>query len=265
MRMFLNKYKSYLKDYIFNGGDETILMNAFDELLEFLDPTLSEAVNILDVHVKALEDVLNVDKDNDLVQWIYIQRANEFLAQIFMYIDSMILSLREEVERDALTGLNNRLALSRILSSLWFEYKKNKKSLSLALLDLDNFKKVNDTYGHIVGDKVLKEVANVLKSNTRGNDIAFRFGGEEFIVLFPNSNCIQAKVPAERIRKQVEDLIITDYNIRITVSIGIASLEDNPESMDELIRFADDAMYQAKSEGKNRIVLYKDIKGIIMQ
>lgn len=262
---FPDKYTKYLKEYIFNGGDEHILLNAFEDLVEISDPYFTEAINIFEVHVKALEEILNIKRDNHTVQWIYIQRANEFLAQMFMTIDSVLLELREQIEKDALTGIGNRLAMTRVLPSLWFEAQKLNKPLTLAVLDLDNFKYINDTYSHIVGDKVLKEVAYVLISSIRKEDVAFRFGGEEFIIVFPRTNYDQAIVPLEKIRKNVESLDIGENNIKTTVSIGAASLfDDNPKNIDELIHYADLAMYKAKTNGKNKVVFFRDIKDIIL-
>lgn len=262
MKNYINTYMEYLREYVLNGGEEVVLLNAFEHLLQSTDAYFSEAVNILDVHISCLKQILSIEKDNDQVQWIYIERANEFLAQIFMTVDGMMLNLREQLERDVLTGLSNRLALSRILTSLWLEIaNKKEKNFVAGMLDLDNFKEVNDNYGHNVGDEVLKEVALTLRRTLRGNDMVFRFGGEEFILLFDNSVYEQALVPAERIREEIENLVITDFGIRITASIGLASFtEDRPASADEIIRFADLAMYEAKKRGKNRIELYQNIR-----
>ncbi|MBO8158543.1 MAG: GGDEF domain-containing protein [Thermosyntropha sp.] len=244
-----------------NGGEERVLVEAFEDLIDPNDSYFSEAVNILDVHINALKDVLGVEKDNDQVQWLYIERANEFLAQIFMSVDNIMFNLREQLERDVLTGLYNRLALSRVLSLLWLDALKKGKNFTVGMLDLDNFKNINDVYGHGIGDEVLKTVADVLRRDVRGNDMVFRFGGEEFILLFNNSDYEQAIIPAGRIREKIENLIVSDFNIKVTVSIGLSSYsEDKPESADELIRFADLAMYEAKRKGKNRIEMYRNIK-----
>ncbi|SHG61523.1 diguanylate cyclase (GGDEF) domain-containing protein [Thermosyntropha lipolytica DSM 11003] len=262
--LFVSKYTRYLREYIFNGGEEAILMNAFNELLSISDVYLTEAINIFDIHVRALEEVLNVKRDNDAVQWIYITRANEFFAQILMTIDNNLLTLREQVEKDVLTGLNNRLAMARVLPALVLETQKTGDPFVLVVIDLDNFKKINDTYGHEAGDKVLQEVANAIKSSIRGLDYVFRYGGEEFILVLRNANYEQSFIPLERIRKSIaaREIVISDGKIHVTASLGAASYtEDNPKTIDELIRYADLAMYEAKAAGKNRVVNFRDIKG----
>lgn len=128
------------------------------------------------------------------------------------------------------------------------------------MLDIDNFKLVNDVYGHNTGDDVLKEVSNIINNSIREKDKAFRYGGEEFIIIFDEINYSKLSAPLERIREKVEKIQIIP-NKNITISIGAASLlEDNPCSVEEFVNFSDIAMYHAKKTGKNKVVFYKDIK-----
>jgi len=178
-----------------------------------------------------------------------------------MAIDSYFLKLREEIEKGILTGLNNRVAMSRLLPIVWLEAQKMERQVLLSVIDVDDFKNINDTYGHDVGDKVLKMVADTLIAGRRKDDITFRLGGEEFIIVFRDISYDQGKIVLERIRQNIENLEIGAEKIKVTVSIGASSLlDDKPKTLDEFIKFADLAMYEAKSQGKNRVILYRDIK-----
>ena len=165
-----------------------------------------------------------------------------------------ILRLHEESVRDPLTGLFNRRYMN-ILAEL--EFRKSKRysqPLSVLMIDIDHFKKINDKYGHKVGDKVLKMVAQQIKNLIRGADIPIRYGGEEFVVILPNTTKENAFKLAERLRKTVENnpIEIDGLKIRCTLSIGISSMDDNPQTFEELVNIADKRMYAAKQSGRNR-------------
>lgn len=153
--------------------------------------------------------------------------------------------------KDELTDLWNRKYLYIRLEG---EVKRIRQDtiLSLAIVDIDDFKSVNDTFGHLFGDKVLKEIANILKNNLRGDDVITRWGGEEFIIVLPNTEVKSAKVVFNRIRKMIEK---HDFGCKITVSGGIASVNGYIES-DKLIEMADKALYEAKKR-KNIIAIYE--------
>jgi len=262
LRYFVIEYKNYLEDYLLKGGNDDVLFEAYQKLLNLLDESSAQAANLLDIHNRVLKDVLNIRQDNDVVQWIYIERATEFLAQILIATDALLLSLKEEVERDVLTGLYNRLAINGILSKLWSDGHMTDTPLTVAMLDLDNFKEVNDRYGHVVGDELLKEVSYIIKKSLREEDVAIRYGGEEFVIILPKTDSSGAKIPLERIRKRIEDETFTDAGIKTTVSIGVSVYpDDRPLNMEELIKYADAALYEAKTRGKNRILFYKQLNG----
>ena len=167
--------------------------------------------------------------------------------------------LLKETITDPLTGLFNRRYIELFLCKELKRANRFKQGLSLLMIDIDNFKRVNDSYGHDTGDKVLKEIAKIIKDSIRNVDIAVRFGGEEFIVILPNTNKDKAYQVAERIRKNIEaSRILYDekkgFSVCCTVSIGISSTKDNPKDIAELIKIADKRMYQAKAEGKNKVV-----------
>ena len=138
------------------------------------------------------------------------------------------------------------------LSSIHQYSLLNKKNYSILLLDIDHFKNINDTYGHLVGDQVLNRIGPVLRSNIREVDIAARYGGEEFLIIFPNLASENARIIGERIQQSLKN---TDFPIKhaLTVSAGIASNHEKQDLV-ELLELADERLYHAKHTGRNRIV-----------
>jgi two-component system cell cycle response regulator len=177
------------------------------------------------------------------------------------YQDVLKSNYQQTISRsitDELTGLYNRHYLSAHLDNLVRQSLNNNKPLSLVMLDVDHFKQVNDTYGHDVGDQVLKQLADIVIKTIRSADLAARFGGEEFVVLMPETDAQQARDAAERIRKVIETtpMKITHEvgQLNKTVSIGVAFLNELGDSGQALLKRADEALYKAKHDGRNRIV-----------
>lgn len=252
---FYSTYRSYLERYMYEGAAEGVLLEAYQDLPRCLDGSEVQAASVLDVHTRALREVLGIKRDSDNVQWIYIDRATEFLAQILIVIDTFFLQLKERVERDHLTGLYNRLALHRLLPQMLKEAKEQGKPLVVAMLDLDNFKRINDQFGHQAGDEALRFVAGLIKRILRNDDLAVRFGGEEFVIVLPATDFAKARIPLERIQAQITAEKILPEVEGLTVSIGVAGYAGRGSvDPDELIRQADQAMYRAKELGKNRVV-----------
>ncbi len=148
--------------------------------------------------------------------------------------------------RDGLTGLFNRRYFNELINIEINRLKREPAALSLLMLDIDNFKNYNDTEGHPAGDETLKSAAKVFKNSVRTGDIVCRYGGEEFIIMLPQTGKSGAQIIAERLRVQAGLYLPT------TVSIGIASLPEDAQSVEDLIQKADDALYQAKKTGKNK-------------
>lgn len=159
--------------------------------------------------------------------------------------------LLEIVNLDYLTNVLNRRALYEKLKTEIDMLNINKSYLTIVMIDIDNFKLVNDTYGHLVGDLVLKQVAEIIKSNLLESHIVGRYGGEEFLIILPDINKEQGYIIAERIRKSIENAQFV-YDIRLTISGGLK--EYNKESINMLIDKADKCLYQAKNNGRNQIV-----------
>ncbi len=158
---------------------------------------------------------------------------------------------------DQLTGLANRHALFERLGEEYARHKRNNQPLSIVMIDIDHFKSVNDTYGHATGDVVLGQVAKVVRAGVRKYDLAARFGGEEFLVLMPNSDLVMTEQTAERIRIAVESQILVDSTLgrmAITVSLGVATVRPG-EDTEALLRRADAALYRAKADGRNRVAV----------
>ncbi|MDE9449325.1 diguanylate cyclase [Aliiroseovarius sp. Z3] len=167
--------------------------------------------------------------------------------------------------RDPLTGLHNRRFAQSYLDRLEREAQVKNQPFAIMVLDLDRFKSINDTFGHPVGDEVLVEVSNRLKANLRDMDLLARYGGEEFLIALPGVGRKQAQAMAERLRRAVGDFPVarsefTD-GINVTLSIGVAVSGDTPKnarSAHELLQFADQALYRAKSDGRNQVTFVSD-------
>jgi len=158
---------------------------------------------------------------------------------------------------DQLTGLHNRHYLSDMLNKKVAQSKRHNEALSVIMIDIDHFKSVNDTFGHLIGDLILKAVGSIIQESTRKEDTAARFGGEEFVLVLDNCMASDALAKAEVLRSKLEALRPED--IDVTGSFGVAQLDDQVTRYEDLLKNADTALYQAKEEGRNRVILYKDL------
>jgi two-component system cell cycle response regulator len=195
-----------------------------------------------------------VDK-NELVARVRTQLRKKRYADRLRH--NVQLSLEMAIT-DQLTGLHNRRYMGRHLDNLVANAKKSGKPLAFVIMDIDFFKAVNDTHGHDIGDEVLKEFAGRIAANTRGIDLACRYGGEEFVVVMPDTDLDFACSVSERLRKSIETTPIAisrdPGKLNITISIGIACSEGNDDSADALLHRADQALYRAKRSGRNKVV-----------
>ncbi len=167
------------------------------------------------------------------------------------------IQLEHLAREDTLTGLANRRHFDERLQEEWQRAARHGHSLALLLCDIDYFKKVNDTYGHTCGDKVLKEVGQTLLHYSRTSDVVARYGGEEFVILLCDANMAQATVAAERLRIAVKALSFSppSGSFCISMSVGVTSLEEgNPTDSIQFLAQADEALYAAKSLGRDRVV-----------
>jgi len=167
-------------------------------------------------------------------------------------------NLRQQTIRDPLTGLYNRRFLEESLNREMARCKRNGNAFAVLMIDVDHFKRFNDTYGHDAGDSTLRAISGALQRSTRESDIVCRFGGEEFVIVLPDANLQGASARAQRIVEFVRVLdIIHDGKPlpSITASIGLAMFPQNGETVKALIQSADKALYEAKGAGRDRIML----------
>ncbi|MFJ7953366.1 diguanylate cyclase [Lysinibacillus sp. NPDC096418] len=220
-----------------------------------------------------LEGVGNVEKgyydykidENQIAPYaIEFQELCWAFNQMSAKVEADTILLKELSITCQLTKLYNRRYLLEYGESVFAECKKNDDYCSCLAIDIDFFKKVNDTYGHLIGDEVLKHVAEIMMKSVRDTDVVTRYGGEEFIILAPNTSLESAKKIAERIRNAIET---NPYEregkcIYITVSIGIAEsiIYDNVPKVEALIDQADQALYVAKESGRNQLKVYENAK-----
>jgi len=191
---------------------------------------------------------------------------NEFIARLRTqvrrkhYHDGLRSNVAESIElavTDGLTGLHNRRYLDTHLQTLVERARNRGRELSLLITDIDKFKAINDTHGHDAGDDVLREFAQRLRQNVRGMDLACRFGGEEFVIVMPDTSAQLAVEVAERVRESVEEMAFetSGQKLKVTTSVGVATLNRNSDDdMKALLKHADTALYEAKNNGRNKVV-----------
>ena len=200
--------------------------------------------------------VLDATRDAEASQ----RHINAQIAQLASDLDALrkeLAQIREESLTDALTGVSNRKAFDRTLEDRIQAARQGKSVFSVLIADIDHFKQINDNYGHLVGDKALRFIASILKRCLKGKDLVARFGGEEFAVILDGTDLSGAYAVAEQIRQTVFSARIKDLNNqktldRISISLGVAQFnaDDLPNG---LLQRADEALYLAKSKGRNRV------------
>lgn len=204
-----------------------------------------------------------------------------YLTQVFNHMVANLKRNREELSSanhalretneelhqisitDGLTGLYNRTHIMELFAKEKSRSQRSRNHLSVLMLDIDDFKKINDTYGHPVGDTVMRRLADTLSSSVRDCDYVGRYGGEEFLIILPESSVKDAANTAERIRVNVGNLQFVEdqENFSVTVSIGVAGFPDHGENTESILGHADNALYQAKADGRNRVVVAEKENG----
>ena len=214
---------------------EEVAFNFSDDVLDEIQQNIQDIIENFDV-----------PEDNKLD---VIRKIN------FMYSRTKELSIT-----DALTGLYNRRHFEASADREFLRAVRYKNNLTFAIIDIDFFKKINDTYGHLCGDKILKDVAFIINDSFRKTDMVFRYGGEEFVVILTETDSQGAQIPLERLRERIANSEFTfkTQKLNVTISIGYASNLNDAEDAVELFSFADDALYKAKESGRNRILNYKE-------
>jgi diguanylate cyclase (GGDEF)-like protein/PAS domain S-box-containing protein len=187
-----------------------------------------------------------------------LRQANEQLRRQLDEIEKLQVALKEQTIRDSLTGCFNRRYLDETLERELSRSRREGYPLSLVILDLDFFKQINDTYGHLAGDRALVVLAETLRADIRHEDVLCRYGGEEFVILMPRMPLDKAVERAESWRCKIADIRVAfgNFKLSFTASAGVAAYPDHGKMPDELTHAADTALYGAKNSGRNRVVAY---------
>jgi two-component system, cell cycle response regulator len=240
-----------------------------DRLLQKIHPQLLEVAAYFDIAIgsgKTYEEILSMVNQEIVNITVSNESIKHHLTQAFDRERAMAAKLEEAnlnlkilASKDPLTGLYNRQFLSELLEKEWLRAQRNSAPLSLIMADIDNFKRVNDNYGHQAGDLVLKKISEILSKYLRRNDYLARYGGEEFIFVLPETDLKNACLAAERlaiaVRKQIINFNKCD-KLALTLSCGVSTSfpEKKIDNIDSLIQRADIALYEAKHSGKDRII-----------
>ena len=212
------------------------------------------------IELEHLNSQIEEEKNNLLVkESIIADQKNKILIFGALFIIILILGingirqnllLKNLSQIDTLSGLYNRRFMNKKIEEEISKYKRYKIPFSVLLIDVDFFKKINDTYGHDKGDFVIKRISNLLKQNIRDSDICARWGGEEFLILVPNNNLDGALILANNLKELIEK---NNFEIKenVTISIGVSTFDEN-SSQEKLLKSADIALYKAKENGRNR-------------
>lgn len=226
-----------------------------EQCIEQAEELLSSLLNGT-VAEKPFEELLEVTRK--------LLRQSRRLVTMGDRMQAQLSSLNDELSHmartDALTGLDNRRHFMDMARTEFSRSRRTDKPFSLLLIDADHFKAINDTWGHDVGDRVLQDIAMLLNDSVRAHDLPARFGGEEFTVLLPETDCREAAIIAERIRTAVEanTLVVHNSPVSISVSIGCTTLNARTVDVDleTVLKRADVALYAAKKNGRNRVERY---------
>ena len=206
------------------------------------------------------EKIYSAVKDRNFINaWLAYKRFIKNAFSLFALLSFLrIKTFEEEIKVDPLTGLLNRRYLFPILKNVLKLSFYTETPFAIALMDIDDFKGINDRYGHLIGDCILKKVAKFIKNSLRKSDYIFRYGGDEILMLIPSPDREESYKILERLRKKIEDetFVCMEKAIKITVSIGVCNyVHDGKRSPEEYISCADKKLYMAKSQGKNKVVI----------
>jgi len=245
-------------------NDAPLLLNIFEKMVKALPPATSQKIINKYISVRYEQK-----PDYRLLIWVLVAAAilgffglyhYRKLSKINKQLHILKDNLQEQANRDPLTGLYNRRYFHNIANDLINLAHREKIPLSIIMVDIDFFKKINDNYGHAAGDIIIQRMADIMLDFIRKSDIVARIGGEEFVILLPNTDLQGAVKLASKLREQVaEETVKTTHgdHVQFTISLGVAALENTDTTIDTLLNNADKALYQAKHSGKNRVNVYK--------
>ncbi len=265
--------------WFFNGGNLSAIPYFIPLLVSFLTISVvnrrnkpgDQLITFFIVFMFCLEVVIFILINFRHPEWIYqytdpeMQEVDIVIGAVFAIFGNFMILIaafdmyyrqlektEQLVFRDSMTGLYNHLYIVSYLEEEIDRSERYEIPLSIVILDVDNFKKINDTYGHVMGDSVLQKVSKVIKSQCRSMDKIGRYGGDEFLIVLPETSMEKAAILAGRLLESIEDLTF-DYSVKVTVSLGIAQYEAG-EAPKSIIERADNNLYAAKKAGRNRFV-----------
>ncbi|NHC15248.1 sensor domain-containing diguanylate cyclase [Motilibacter deserti] len=204
-------------------------------------------VGVMEVEAEAWDD-------EDTAQVDSVLEALALSAASALEAARLHASVTEQARLDGLTGLRNRRSLEEEAAHEWSRSRRYDRPLSVCMIDLDHFKRINDTAGHAIGDEWLRRTADAVAAGLRGSDLAYRYGGEELVVMLPETSADAAMIVAERMRAAIEAVVGPAEYPHVTASVGVATLSYAMRDVNELLAAADTALYAAKTAGRNRVV-----------
>lgn len=264
-----NSFKTMISTFI----DKLKYMGEASELYSGKIENYAKELSQTDDLIKINELVNQLMRDTSVMQTDILRSRDDLLSQQRKATDTQerMQKLQEELQQlsevvriDQLTGVLNRRGMDEALNTEIARFKRSGESLSVALLDIDNFKSLNDQHGHAVGDQALKHLASVVKRAVRPTDIVTRMGGEEFVVILPNTNLDEAVVTMSRLQRSLtkEYFLGNNQKLLITFSAGVALFNTEDDVSSILLR-ADQSMYLAKKSGKNRVMTERELQNTL--
>ncbi len=215
-----------------------------------------ESIGVLHLQIEKEQSVLN-DVEMTESRQLFLTTITEHIS-LSLYNIRLRESLKYQAIRDPLTGLFNRRYMEETLVREIQRARRKNSAVGLIIFDIDHFKRFNDTFGHAAGDTMLREIASFIKSNIRAEDIASRYGGEEFLITMSDASLEITRERAERLRQEVKKLVVKHQNQplgAVTLSFGVSAFPKHANEGEALIKAADNALYQAKAEGRDRVVV----------
>lgn len=249
-----------------------MLANKIFDLIDTIYAIIDNNNIVRTNNIEKYKEIKNLKSENNLVHNIknntwyeyktFDYKENNKNYKVEIYKDITKYKQNDITEIDFTTKLLNKQTTFKQLEEYLKSINEKPESFTLAMADIDFFKKINDTYGHLAGDEILKKISECLIKNTKGDDIVGRFGGEEFIILLKNTNLDNSKALLEKIRKDIDDLIVKYNNFiidNLNISIGAVFNQDNNTDLNNLIEKADKALYNVKENGRNQTKFFDEI------
>lgn len=249
-----------------------MLANKIFDLIDTIYAIIDNNNIVRTNNIEKYKEIKNLKSENNLVHNIknntwyeyktFDYKENNKNYKVEIYKDITKYKQNDITEIDFTTKLLNKQTTFKQLEEYLKSINEKPESFTLAMADIDFFKKINDTYGHLAGDEILKKISECLIKNTKGDDIVGRFGGEEFIILLKNTNLDNSKALLEKIRKDIDDLIVKYKNFiidNLNISIGAVFNQDNNTDLNNLIEKADKALYNVKENGRNQTKFFDEI------